>query len=77
MERDFALETLLQHLGEEEPFPYGSVTPPIVQTSLFTARSLRTRNELGGCNEQGYTYTRNSNPTVRLAEQKRGDNGNF
>lgn len=70
MERDFALETLLQHLGEEEPFPYGSVTPPIVQTSLFTARSLRTRNELGGCNEQGYTYTRNSNPTVRLAEQK-------
>ncbi|GIV07823.1 MAG: hypothetical protein KatS3mg017_1025 [Fimbriimonadales bacterium] len=70
MEREIALETLLQHLGEEEPFPYGSVTPPIVQTSLFTAQSLRTRNESGGCNEHGYTYTRVSNPTVRLAEQK-------
>ncbi|GIV07622.1 MAG: cystathionine gamma-synthase [Fimbriimonadales bacterium] len=70
MEREIALETLLQHLGEEEPFPYGSVTPPIVQTSLFTAQSLRTRNESAGSNEHGYTYTRVSNPTVRLAEQK-------
>lgn len=70
MERELSLDTLLQHLGEETPFPYGAVTPPIVQTSLFTAQSLRTRNALGGYNEHGYTYTRNSNPTVRLAEQK-------
>ncbi|MFN4034072.1 MAG: trans-sulfuration enzyme family protein [Fimbriimonadales bacterium] len=70
MERELGFETLLQHLGEEEPFPYGSVTPPIVQTSLFTARSLRERNESGGYNEEGYSYTRVSNPTVRLAERK-------
>lgn len=70
MDHEFSLETLLQHIGEEEPFPYGSVTPPIVQASLFTARTLRERNTLQGRNEFGYTYTRNDNPTVRLAEQK-------
>ncbi len=70
MQQEFSLETLLQHLGEEEPFPYGSVTPPIMQTSLFTARALRERNAQQGRNEFGYTYTRNDNPTVRLAEQK-------
>jgi cystathionine beta-lyase/cystathionine gamma-synthase len=70
MEHELSLETLLQHLGEETPFPYGSVTPPIVQTTLFTAPSLRLRNAQGGLNEAGYVYTRESNPTVRLAEQK-------
>ena len=70
MEHDLKLETLLQHLGEETLFPYGSVTPPIVQTTLFTAPSLRTRHEHGGLNDAGYVYTRESNPTVRLAEQK-------
>jgi cystathionine beta-lyase/cystathionine gamma-synthase len=48
MEHDLSLETLLQHLGEETPFPYGSVTPPIVQTTLFTAPSLRLRNGTAG-----------------------------
>ncbi|MCS7301768.1 MAG: PLP-dependent aspartate aminotransferase family protein, partial [Fimbriimonadales bacterium] len=52
------------------PFPYGAVAPPIIQTSLFTARTLRERDARGGYNEHGYTYTRTSNPTVRLAEQK-------
>ncbi|MCX7992380.1 MAG: PLP-dependent aspartate aminotransferase family protein [Fimbriimonadales bacterium] len=70
MEHDFSLETLLQHIGEETGFPYGAVTPPIVQSSLFTARSLRERNAQGGLNDAGYVYTRNGNPTVRLAEQK-------
>jgi len=33
METSEHLDTLIQHLGEEEPFPYGAVVPPIVQTS--------------------------------------------
>ncbi|MEN3000497.1 MAG: PLP-dependent aspartate aminotransferase family protein [Armatimonadota bacterium] len=63
------LETLIQHLGEEEPFPYGAVVPPIVQTSLFTARTLRERHTSAGM-EGIYYYSRVSNPTVELAEQK-------
>ncbi|MDW8107677.1 MAG: PLP-dependent aspartate aminotransferase family protein [Armatimonadota bacterium] len=70
MDVEHSLETLLQHIGEEEPFAYGAVAPPIVQTSLFTARTLRQRAAARGLNEYGYTYTRVSNPTTRLAEQK-------
>ncbi|GBC93081.1 Cystathionine gamma-synthase [bacterium HR15] len=63
------IATELQHLGEEEPFPYGAVTPPIVQTSLFTARTLRERHASAGM-EGIYHYSRVSNPTVELAERK-------
>lgn len=63
------LATLIQHLGEEEPFPYGAVSPPIVQTSLFTARTLRERHASAG-KEGIYHYSRVSNPTVELAERK-------
>ncbi len=63
------LTTLIQHLGEEEPFPYGAVVPPLVQTSLFTARTLRQRHASPG-DEEVYSYSRVSNPTVALAERK-------
>ncbi|MCS7065389.1 MAG: PLP-dependent aspartate aminotransferase family protein [Fimbriimonadales bacterium] len=63
------LATLIQHSGEEEPFPYGAVSPPIVQTSLFTARTLRERHTSAG-GEGVYYYSRVSNPTVDLAERK-------
>jgi cystathionine beta-lyase/cystathionine gamma-synthase len=61
--------TLIQHLGEEEPFPYGAVVPPLVQTSLFTARTLRERHA-SPIDEEVYYYSRVSNPTVALAERK-------
>ncbi len=66
---DKHLATLIQHLGEEEPFPYGAVVPPLVQTSLFTARTLRERH--ASAQQEGiYFYSRVSNPTVELAERK-------
>jgi cystathionine beta-lyase len=69
METSEHLDTLIQHLGEEEPFPYGAVVPPIVQTSLFTARTLRERHASTG--QSGvYYYSRVSNPTMELAERK-------
>ncbi len=64
----YSTETLLQHLGEEEPFPYGAVAPPIVQTSLFHTRSLRERYETP--ESMPYHYSRVSNPTLELAERK-------
>jgi cystathionine beta-lyase/cystathionine gamma-synthase len=63
------LATLIQHLGEEEPFPYGAVVPPLVQTSLFTARTLRERYA-SASHQEVYYYSRVSNPTVALAERK-------
>lgn len=62
------LETGLLHFGEEEEHPFGAVVPPIVQTSLFTYPHFEQR--LQGTNPHGYDYSRVSNPTVALAEQK-------
>lgn len=62
------LETGLLHWGEEEEHPFGAVVPPIVQTSLFTYPRFEQR--LQGANPHGYDYSRVSNPTVVLAEQK-------
>lgn len=64
------METLLQHLGEEEKY-HGSVAPPLHLTSTFVFDSTdswnRSFTELleGPCG-----YTRINNPTVRMAEQK-------
>lgn len=63
-------ETLLQHLGEEEK-PYGAVTPPITQTSLFVfdqydAFVHRVEDGPG----EPYVYSRVTNPTNEIPETK-------
>lgn len=68
---DYGLETLLAHLGEDEK-PHGAVVPPIFQNSLFTFDSSEEllssleKNPIG----PPHHYTRISNPTSTLAEQK-------
>jgi cystathionine beta-lyase len=69
MERD----TRIQHLGEDRRGFLGSVTPPIFRTSLFTfpgsdelERSLQGKGD-------AYLYTRVSNPTTRILEEKIAD----
>ncbi|CAN5486958.1 aminotransferase class I/II-fold pyridoxal phosphate-dependent enzyme [soil metagenome] len=71
IDRDLGVDTLLQHLGEEEKI-LGAVTPPIFQNSLFlfpTVQELFTAitETPSGPNHH---YSRISNPTVDLAEQK-------
>ncbi len=68
MHEEYRLETAFQHCGEEDLFPYGAVAPPIFQTSLFETETLRERYDHGG--SQRYHYSRVSNPTLELAEQK-------
>ncbi len=68
MHEERHLETAFQHCGEAEPFPFGAVAPPIYQTSLFASESLRQRYDHRG--SQRYHYSRVSNPTLELAEQK-------
>jgi cystathionine beta-lyase len=68
---DLSPETLIQHLGEGL-HPFSSVAPPLVQTSNF---SFKTVAEMEASFHQaldgdGYCYSRISNPTVDLAEQK-------
>jgi cystathionine beta-lyase/cystathionine gamma-synthase len=70
---DWSAETICQHLGED--YRWGSVVPPIYQTSLFvfdSVDSLQKRimeNDYTLPDSQ-YVYTRDSNPTTSIAEQK-------
>lgn len=67
---EWQMETLLQHLGEEEK-SHGSVAPPLHLTSTFVFESV---NDWSVSNEDllhgSCAYTRINNPTVRMAEQK-------
>lgn len=64
------METLLQHLGEEEK-THGSVAPPIHLTSTFVFESVADWNESNtDLLRSSCAYTRINNPTVRMAEQK-------
>lgn len=47
---------------------YDSLTPPLVQTSTFTFPSAESGARRFTGEEEGYVYTRLSNPTIRLFE---------
>jgi len=49
---------------------WGSVSPPIYQTSTFASRSTREQWEIIEGKRVGHCYTRYSNPTTRSLEEK-------
>lgn len=53
-------EDICAHLGDEYDRYLGAIVPPIFQNSLFTRKNVN----------HGYNYTRVSNPTIEIAEQK-------
>lgn len=64
------LDWILNHLGEERERYFGSVAPPIMQTSIFAFPNVAAmragfRNELGR-----HVYTRGNNPTVEILRRK-------
>ncbi len=60
-------ETKCVHSGVDE-FEYGSVVPPIYQTSTFKFKNARHGAALFAGEEKGYIYTRMLNPTVEALE---------
>lgn len=48
------------HYGDDYDRFHGAIVPPIFQTTLFTNKTK----------DHGYIYTRSSNPTIEIAEQK-------
>jgi cystathionine beta-lyase len=71
MDEKYGIGTRLAHFGEDEKIK-GAVVPPIFQNSLFLFDDI---DDLGKAMSQHpdgppYVYSRSSNPTVGLAEQK-------
>ena len=60
-------QTKCVHSGIDE-YEYGSVVPPIYQTSTFKFKSAQHGASLFAGEEKGYIYTRMLNPTIEAME---------
>ena len=62
-------DTLCIHGGNPEDDPFGSVAPPIYQTSTFAFDSCDQGAARFAGKEKGYIYTRLGNPTIAFLEE--------
>lgn len=62
--------TLSVWAGEEHEFENGAVTPPIVNSVTFSYKDLDEWHQASLGNRSGYIYSRNTNPTVKVFEEK-------
>lgn len=56
--------------GETEPTANGAVTTPIVRSVAFSYHDLDEWHNVATGKEDGYIYSRNTNPTVHVLEEK-------
>ena len=63
------LSYILHHMNEDDN-PFGAVSPPIYQTSIFSFKSFADFRDAITDEVNHSLYTRGNNPTVMLAEQK-------
>lgn len=66
---ELGIDTLLQHLGEEQHFA-GAVVPPLFQNSLFVFERCADLERVIKGDDDSFVYTRMGNPTTALAEKK-------
>lgn len=59
-----------QHMFEKNQKDYHAVTPPIVQTTLFTFDTFEEFIEASNHERENHLYTRGVNPTAEILEQK-------
>ncbi len=62
--------TICQHFFEDNRNYYGAVTPPIVQTSLFTFETYDDFIKASNKERENYLYRRGVNPTTEILEKK-------
>ena len=56
--------------GEDQDFYYGVITSPIVLSVTFAYKDLDEWHNVSLGKEPGYIYSRNTNPTVGVLEEK-------
>ncbi|MDT8861416.1 methionine gamma-lyase [Alkalihalobacillus sp. MEB130] len=64
------METKVIHSGYNPSKHYDSLTPPIYQTSTFAFSSMEQGAKRFSGEESGYIYSRLSNPTVTILEER-------
>lgn len=66
----FKKSTICEHYFEDNKNYYGAVTPPIIQTSLFTFETFQDFVKASTNERENYLYTRGVNPTTEILEKK-------
>lgn len=66
----FQDETICQHFFEDNSKYYGAVTPPIIQTTLFTFHTYEEFMNASSHERENHLYTRGVNPTTEILEKK-------
>ncbi|WP_273127791.1 methionine gamma-lyase [Metabacillus sp. HB246100] len=69
-ENGYSFETKAIHSGYESKEHFDSLTPPIYQSSTFTFSSVEQGGKRFAGEESGYIYSRLSNPTVAVLEER-------
>ncbi|MGL5595647.1 MAG: PLP-dependent transferase [Cetobacterium sp.] len=69
-ENKYKDSTLCEHFFENNENYYGAVTPPIIQTTLFTFKTFENFIEASTNERENYLYTRGVNPTTEILEKK-------
>ena len=64
------LSYILNELGEDRELYFNAVSPPILQTSNFAARSVADLRHMLQHEPEAQLYTRGNNPTVTMLEKK-------
>jgi cystathionine gamma-synthase len=62
--------TMAVWAGETEPFFGGATVPPIVNSVTFAYKNLEEWYDVATGKKEGHIYSRNSNPTVEVLEEK-------
>ena len=63
------IDTQVAHAGTNPDKTYGSVSPPIYQTSTFKFKSTQEATDRFSGTNPGYYYTRSGNPTTAALEE--------
>ncbi|WP_141603801.1 O-acetylhomoserine aminocarboxypropyltransferase/cysteine synthase family protein [Terrilactibacillus laevilacticus] len=69
-EKNYELETVLLHGGQEPDPTTGSRAVPIYQTSSYVFENTEHARKLFGLEEEGHIYSRIGNPTVEVLEKR-------
>ena len=65
-----SMETLAVWAAEQRPFPYNAAVMPIVQAATFAYPDLATWEAVATRQAPGHVYSRNTNPTLSVLEEK-------
>lgn len=63
-------KTIIAHYGENPQNYFGAITPPIFENSNFAFASYEELEEFYLQKKHKYIYTRESNPTIEILEEK-------